>query len=109
MATETAVYESKVVEISDPAQWEIEKHSTLRQGMRERNFIDYGGLTIGRVGANVILGDGGWVEFPIACKSEAAAVMEFQRLTSGIDDKKTIVELLPGVELPVEIATAWVK
>ena len=109
MATEATEYKSNVVEISDPARWEQEKHSTLRAGLRERNFIDYGGLTVGRIGANVILGDGGWVEHPVRYANEAQAVSAIARITTGLDAGHTITELLPGVDLPEEIVNAWVR
>jgi hypothetical protein len=85
------------------------ERTARRAGMREKNLVDYGGLQVGRVEANVILGDGGWVEFPLACDSESAAVLEFQRITAGLDRGMTIKELLPGIDLPAEILTAWVK
>lgn len=90
-------------------KWQDEIRSTLRQGMRQQNLVDFGGLTVGRVGANVILSDGAWVEFPIALASEAAAVIEFQRLVSGLNRGQTIQELLPSLELPAEIVNAWVR
>jgi hypothetical protein len=89
--------------------WANDSRATLRQGMRERNLVDYGQLQVGRVESNIILSDSGWVEFPIPCADEASAVQEFQRITAGLDRGMTIKELLPDVELPVEIETAWVN
>jgi hypothetical protein len=89
--------------------WAVESRSKLREGLRSRTNVDYGGLKVYRVYENIILSDGAFCEFPVSFKHEAEAVMEFQRITSGLDRGCTINELMPGVDLPVEIATAWVN
>ncbi len=80
----------------------------LREGMRSRNAEDFGGLKVWRVDNNVILSDGGWNDYPVSCKNEAEAVMEFQRIVNGLNNRQTVRELLPDADLPIEIETAWV-
>jgi hypothetical protein len=89
--------------------WASESRAKLRDGLRSRTNVDYGGLKVFRVYENIVLSDGAFCEFPISYKSEAEAVTEFQRITSGLDRGYTISEIIPGVELPVEIATAWIN
>ena len=56
--------------------WANESRAKLREGLRTRTNVDYGGLRIFRVYESIVLSDGAFVEFPIACVGEAAAVME---------------------------------
>lgn len=88
--------------------WANDCRASIRKSLGERTFVDYGGLTVGRVGSSIILGDSQWCEFPLTFKREAQAVMEFQRLTDGLNEGQTIVELLPDITLPIEIVNAFV-
>lgn len=89
--------------------WANDCRATIRKGLEERTFVNYGGLTVGRVGSSIILGNGNWVEFPISFKREAHAVIEFQRITDGLNHGQSISELLPTFVLPDEIVNAFVQ
>jgi len=90
-------------------QWANDCRMKVREGMRSKNCVDYGGLKVYRVYEAIILSDGAFVEHPICYANEAQAVIAFTRITTGLDAGRTIAELLPGAGLPAEIINAWVR
>ena len=89
--------------------WANDCRMKVREGLRSKTMVDYGGLKLYRVFENIIISDGAFVEHPVRYANEAQAVIAFTRITTGLDAGHTITELLPGVDLPEELINAWVR
>ena len=92
-------------------KWASECRQQLRHGLRSHNRIDFGGLRIWRLYDKVILTDGdNDHELPIACQSEAKAVLEMERIAEGIERGFSLVDIIdvPESEIPAELLNAWI-
>lgn len=92
-------------------QWASDCRSKLRQGMRSRNCIDFGGFRIWRVFDKLILTDGdNNHELPLPCKSEAAAILEMERIAQAIEAGRNLPQIIdvPESRIPVELLDPWI-